>query len=522
MITVIGRGFHAYRVMVLIAVQAVRCLCATVSGGGQGYTIAVFRKMCPYRRVPCQDEGKGIGGRKAVVPCICPFHKMMITVTGNGFRTHRVPIRISKFAVRRLYRVIAIGGGQGYMVVVFLKMRLNDRVLCQGKGKGIGGRKAVASFICPFHKMMITVTGDGFRTYRVSMRIIELAFQRPYRVIAVFYEQGYMVGVFLKMRLKDRVPCQNERKESIGGKAVVLCVCPFHKMITVNGDSFHTYRVQILIAVCAVRCHYAVVFDVEQGYRIAVFRKMRLNGRVPCQGEGKEGVGGKAFAPCVCPFLKMITVIGEGFHAYRVLILIAVQAVRYLYATVFDGGQGYRISVFRKMRLKGRVPCQNERKESVGGKVFALCVCPFIKMITVIGGGFHTYRVQIHIIVWGFHFLCPAVFGGQGYRIAVFRKMRLNGRVPCQGEGKESVGGKAFAPCICPFLQMITVIGDGFHAHRVLILIAVQAVCAVQAVRYLYATVFDGGQGYRISVFLKMRLNDRVPYQNERKERVGG
>ncbi|OAV64456.1 hypothetical protein Barb4_04093 [Bacteroidales bacterium Barb4] len=113
---------------------------------------------------------------------------------------------------------------------------------------------------------------------------------------------------------------------------------------------------------------------------IGVFCKLRLNGRVPCQDKGKESVGGKAVAPCICPFQQMITVVRGGFHAYRISIIIYICAVHCRCAAVVVGGQGYIMGGFRKTRHKGRVPCQVKDK-SIFGRGDPPCTFPFQKRI---------------------------------------------------------------------------------------------------------------------------------------------
>ncbi|OAV64337.1 hypothetical protein Barb6_03289 [Bacteroidales bacterium Barb6] len=82
--------------------------------------------------------------------------------------------------------------------------------------------------------MMITVTDDGFRAYRVLIRIIEFAVLSPYCVIT-FDKKSYVVSAFHKMRPNSRVLRQGESKGIGGGKAVALLGCPPVKTIIVIG-----------------------------------------------------------------------------------------------------------------------------------------------------------------------------------------------------------------------------------------------------------------------------------------------
>ncbi|OAV64457.1 hypothetical protein Barb4_04094 [Bacteroidales bacterium Barb4] len=182
---------------------------------------------------------------------------------------------------------------------------------------------------------------------------------------------------------------------------------------------------------------------------------MRPNGRAIYQNESIESVAGrKEYATFIYyPFIQMITVSGDGFHAYRISIPIAC-ATHSLCATVFDIGQVYHIAVFLKIRLNGHVPCQGEGIGIGRGKVAAICVSPFLKMITHGRSGFRAYRVLIRIVVFAAHCRCAtADFAEsfQNYMKGVFRKMRPNGRVPCQDESKGIGGRKGVALCICPF-----------------------------------------------------------------------
>ncbi|OAV64537.1 hypothetical protein Barb4_04016 [Bacteroidales bacterium Barb4] len=131
-------------------------------------------------------------------------------------------------------------GRQFHTITVYGKMRLNDRVPRHNKCIGIGGRKAVALCIRPFHKM-VTRIRESLNLHLCSGRIGAVVRYD----CTVLGEQIHTI-VYGKMRPNGRVPRHNECIGIGGRKAVALCICPLYKMIT-------RIRESLSLRLCSVR-----------------------------------------------------------------------------------------------------------------------------------------------------------------------------------------------------------------------------------------------------------------------------
>ncbi|OAV64538.1 hypothetical protein Barb4_04017 [Bacteroidales bacterium Barb4] len=106
-------------------------------------------------------------------------------------------------------------------------MCLKGHLLRHIKCIGIGGRKAVALRICPFHKMITRIWGS------LSLRLCSVCIGAVARYdCTVLGRQFHTITVYGKMRPNGRVPRHNKCIGIGGRKAVALCICPLYKMIT--------------------------------------------------------------------------------------------------------------------------------------------------------------------------------------------------------------------------------------------------------------------------------------------------
>ncbi|OAV65719.1 hypothetical protein Barb6XT_02285 [Bacteroidales bacterium Barb6XT] len=162
----------------------------------------------------------------------------MITRIRGSLSFYLCSVRIDTVA---RYDCTVFSGGQIHTITVYDKVCLKGHVLRHIKYIGIGGRKAVACCVYPFHKMITRIRGS------LSLRLCSVRIDTVARYdCTVLGRQFHTITVYGKMRLNSRVACHNKCIGIGGRKAVALCICPLYKMVTRIRESLN-------LRLCTVR-----------------------------------------------------------------------------------------------------------------------------------------------------------------------------------------------------------------------------------------------------------------------------